>query len=164
MKDKSSVRGRLTFIDFLHHLVGIKINCSHFMKTLSCSGCLWLPLLGTEKSTGGPGSHHPLHNGTRLHWDHECHPRQRTTLSGAHRIQQHIGLNPLEFRPRGPLGRADLKEHFWCVIELWAYAGPGSQAGLLAMASREYYEDLEKIATDCSGRLMLWCWDEFQEL
>lgn len=109
MKDESSVRGQLTFIDFLHHLAGIKINCSHFMKTLSCSGCPWLPLLGTEKSTGGPGSHQPgshqpLHNGTRLHWDHQCHPRQCITVAGGHCIQQHMGVNPLELRPRGPLG------------------------------------------------------------
>lgn len=76
LKDKSSVSGRLTFIDFLHHLVGIKINCSHFMNTLNCSGCLWLPFPGTENSTGGTSSDHPLHSGTRLHWHHQCHPRQ----------------------------------------------------------------------------------------
>lgn len=166
LKDKSSVRGRLAFIDFLHHLAGIKINCSHLMKTLSCSGCPWLPLPGTEKSTGGPGSHHHLHNGTRLRWDHQCHPRQHITVTGAHCIQRHIGVNPLELRPRGPLGRADLKERYWCVIELWMYAGPWSQADLLAMGSREYDEDLEKVTANCSDRLMLWLghWEEFQEV
>lgn len=46
LKVKISVRGRLTFIDFLHHLVGIKINCSHFMRILSHSGRPRFPLLG----------------------------------------------------------------------------------------------------------------------
>lgn len=34
------------------------------------------------------------------------------------------------------------------------------------MASREYNEDVEKIAANCSGRLMLWLghWNEFQEV
>jgi len=87
-------------------------------------------------------------------------------VTGAHCIQRRVGVNPLELRPRGPLGRAALKERYWCVIELWAYAGPWSQAGLLVMGSRGYSEYLEKIAADCSGRLVLWLrhWDEFQEV
>lgn len=136
LKDKSSVRGRLTFIDFLHHLVGIKINCSHFMKTLSCSGCPWLPFPDNEKSIGGASSHHPFHNRTRLHWDHQCHPRQRVAVPGVHCIQRHVKVNPLKLRSRGPLGRADLRKHYCCVIELWVYAGPRSQAGPLVMGSR----------------------------
>lgn len=47
----------LTFIDFLHHLVGIKINCSYFMKIPSSSGCPWLhlPKTGSGVVIGGHG-------------------------------------------------------------------------------------------------------------
>lgn len=166
-KTSPVLRGQLTFIDFLHHLVGIKINCSHFMKALSCSGCVWLSLLGTEKSTGGPRSHHLLHKETRLHWGHHCHPRQCVTVPGALCFQWQIGVNPLGLRLRGLLGMADLKEHRWCVTELWVYAGPWSWAGLLAVGSREYRRgcngNLEKRVLNCSDRLTLClgCWDKF---
>lgn len=52
LKVKSSVRGQLTFIDFLHHLVGIKINCS-FYEVSELFRCPCFPPVGTGKGSGG---------------------------------------------------------------------------------------------------------------
>lgn len=126
LKVKSSVRGRLTFIDFLHHLVGIKINCSYFMRILSHSGCPRFSLLGTGRGPVGPSSHCPLHNRTRLPQNHQCHMRLHIAVIRAHCKKQLLGVSPPDLRARGE-GRicgalqvdhsAGLEECYWWATE-----------------------------------------------
>lgn len=115
LKDKSSVSRRLTFIDFLHHLVGIKINCSHFMKTK----LFRMPMASSPR-------HREQHWGSQFwssfaQWDRASLGSSvpSTTVNNC-LILGHIRINPSELRPRGPCGRADLKEHYWCATELWS--------------------------------------------